>query len=141
MEGYAGDGKPIGRPGNVQGYYHWPGAEQNVSSARDLAGYLALQLGELPNDPVLREAIELSHRGVASIREGVLQAQAWEVHHGAEKVIGKNGGLNNASSFIGLAPSKRNGVVVLMNRGEVNLWDAGYSILLRLSEAEGSAQN
>ena len=136
VQGYAGDGKPIGRPGNVQGYYHWPGTAQMFSSARDLAKFLTLQLGELPSDPALRDAIALSHRGVATIRDGVLQAQAWEVHHGAETVIGKNGGLNNASSFIELAPAKGNGVVVLMNRGDLNLWDAGYAILHRLSETE-----
>ena len=28
VQGYAGDGKPIGKPGNMQGYYHWPGTGQ-----------------------------------------------------------------------------------------------------------------
>ncbi len=55
---------------------------------------------------------------------------------GAQVSYRDRGGLNNASSFIGLASAKGNGVVVLMNRGDLNLWDAGYAILLRLSEAE-----
>ena len=136
MQGYSGDGKPIGRPANVQGYYHWPGTEQMFSSARDMAAFMAAQLSELQIDSALREAIDLSHRPVASIRPGVLQAQAWEIHRGAETIIGKNGGLNNASSFIGISLGKQNGIVILMNRGELNLWDLGYAILSRLSEAE-----
>lgn len=134
VQGYDGGGKPIGKPGNVQGYYRWLGTEQMFSSARDMAVFLAAQLGELPHDPQLRQALELAQRPVAPMRPGVMQAQAWEVHHDA--IVGKNGGLNNASSYIGMIPRRQLGVVILMNRGDLNLWDAGYAILTRLSELQ-----
>ena len=139
VQGYSGKGTPIGKPGNVQGYYHWPGAGQMFSSARDMAKFIEAQLGELPLDTHLRDAINLSHQPVTAIRPQVMQAQAWEVHQGAETIIGKNGGLNNTSSYIGMIPSKRLGVVILINRGDLNTWDIGYPILERLMKLQSSA--
>ena len=48
VQGYSGSGKPIGTPGNMQGYYHWPGTGQMFSTARDMAIFLTAQLGEGP---------------------------------------------------------------------------------------------
>jgi beta-lactamase class C len=138
VQGYSGKGEPIGKPGNMQGYYHWPGTGQMFSSARDMAAFLTAQLGEAPDDPLLREAIELSHREIARTdREPhIMQAQAWEVHHVANTIIDKNGGLNNTTTYIGMIPEKRIGVVVLINRGELNGRDVGHPILLRLASPE-----
>jgi beta-lactamase class C len=136
VQGYSGDGKPIGRPGNVQGFYHWPGTEQMFSSTRDLAKFLAVQLGEGQYVSALRQAMALTHQPVAQIRPGVMQGQAWEVHQAAEIIIGKNGGLNNASSFIGMILNRRLGLVLLSNQGDLNAWDIGYPILLRLAEGQ-----
>jgi len=139
VQGYAGDGKPIGRPGNVQGYYRWPGTEQMFSSARELATFLTWQLDTSTHDPVVAQAVALTRRPVAQIRPKVMQAHAWELHPaGAETVVGKNGGLNNASSFVGMIPTLRLGVVILSNQGDVNAWDIGYPILHRLAEGAGS---
>ena len=132
VQGYTGKNEPIGKPGNVQGYYHWPGTEQMFSSARDLGKFIGVQLGGSGDDPHLRGAIDLTHQTVASIRPQVMQAQAWEVHYGAETTIGKNGGLNNTSSYIGMMPGKRLGIAILINRGELNTWDVGYTIWSRL---------
>jgi len=37
--GYSEEGEAIGAPGDVQGYYHWPGTAQMYSSARDMAAF------------------------------------------------------------------------------------------------------
>lgn len=134
VQGYSGEGEPIGKPGDVQGYYHWPGTAQMYSSARDLAHFVAVLLGEVPQEQALREAVALSHRPVATIRPGVRQAHAWEVHEGAETIIGKNGGLNNVTTYVGLIRAKRLGLVILMNRGELNAWEFAYPILMRVAE-------
>jgi beta-lactamase class C len=141
VQGYSGIGKPIGKPGNMQGYYHWPGTGQMFSSARDMAAFLTAQLGEAPDDPFLHEAIELSHREVAgSDREPhIRQALAWEVHHVAHTIVDKNGGLNNITTYIGMIPEKRIGAVILVNRGNLNGRDVGHPILLRLAASEGAA--
>jgi beta-lactamase class C len=141
VQGYSWDGKPIGKPGNVQGYYHWPGTTQMFSSARDMAIFLMAQMGELEVDPVLRDAIQLAHQEVASTdREPhIRQAQAWEVHHRAATIVDKNGGLENTTSYIGFIPGKRLGIVILINRGRLNGRDFGHPILLRLALPDSSA--
>jgi beta-lactamase class C len=143
VQGYDGEGKPIGTPGNMQGYYYWPGTGQMFSSARDMARLLAGHMGELPLDRSLERAIALTHHEALGIRPNVMQAQAWEVHHVGLPMIDKNGGLNNTTIYIGLIPGKRLGVVILINRGDLNGRDFGHAILLRLaalSEAAGQTQ-
>ncbi len=138
VQGYSGEGKPIGKPGDMQGYYHWPGTGQMFSSLRDMSRFLAAHLLELPIDPALAHAIKLTHQEVAPIESTHGQAQAWEVHHPHWPIIDKNGGLNNTTSYIGFIPKNRLGVVILMNRGNLNGRDFGHDILLRLSRAESA---
>ena len=137
VQGHARDGSPIGKPGDMQGYYHWPGTGQMFSSARDLARLIAAALGETPADPELAAAMAFSHRELAPIEEraGVRigTAMAWELHHREPTIIDKNGGLNNSTTYIGMIPQRRLGVVLLINRGELNGRDYGQPILLRLA--------
>ncbi len=143
VQGYSGEGRPIGKPGNMQGYYYWPGTGQMFSSASDMARLLAAHLGELPLNPALQRAIKMTHQETLVIRPNVMQAQAWEVHHLALPIIDKNGGLNNTTTYIGMIPDKRLGVVILMNRGNTDGRDFGHAILLRLAalaEAAGQTQ-
>jgi beta-lactamase class C len=138
VQGYSGFGKPIGKPGDMQGYYHWPGTGQMFSSARDLAAFLAIQLGEAAGDPLLAEAIALTHKEVAPIEAHNSQAMAWEVHHRVLTIIDKNGGLNNTTTYVGMIPQHRLGAVILINRGELNGRDFGHPILLRLALPDGT---
>ena len=133
VQGYSGDGKPIGKPGNMGGYYHWPGTEQMFSSARDMATFLAAQLGEGPDDDALQDAIELTHQQVTVIEPPAAQAHAWEIHYVGETIVDKNGGLHNSTTYIGMIPRRRFGVVILVNRGDLNGRDIGHSILRRLA--------
>ncbi len=140
VQGYGGDGRPIGKPGNMQGYYYWPGTSQMFSSARDMARLLAAHMGELSLDPALQRGIAMTHEEALLIRPNVMQAQAWEVHHVGLPIIDKNGGLNNTTSYIGMIPGKRLGVVILMNRGDANGRDFGHAILLRLAALSQAAE-
>jgi beta-lactamase class C len=107
------------------------------STARDLARLLALHLGELPLDPLLRETLELTHQEVVPVRPDVMQAQAWEVHHGPVTIIDKNGGLSNVTAYIGMIPNKRLGTVILINRGDLDGRHFGNPILQRLALPDG----
>jgi beta-lactamase class C len=140
VQGYGGDGKPIGKPGNMQGYYYWPGTSQMFSSARDMARLLAAHMGELAVDPALQRATAMTHHEALAIRPNVMQAQAWEVHHVGLPIIDKNGGLNNTTTYVGMIPEKRLGVVILMNRGDANGRDFGHAILLRLAALSQAAE-
>src|SRR5262245_58180119 len=140
VQGYSEDGEAIGAPGDVQGYYHWPGTAQMYSSARDMARFLAANLGELPIDPALQAAMQHTQHGIFPVSRRVTQGLAWEVDRGPPLIIEKNGGLNNTTSYIGMMPGEKLGVVILSNRGSNN---AGARIgrrimlgLVALSSAE-----
>src|SRR5262245_66537543 len=49
VQGYNADARPVGEPGNQQGPFNWPGTGQLYSSARDMATFLAANLGALPD--------------------------------------------------------------------------------------------
>jgi beta-lactamase class C len=118
VQGYADDGRPVGLPGDQQSYFDFPGTGQMYSSAHDLAVFLAAELGELPLDPVLRDAMLLTQQPVFQISPRNAQAMAWEVNaFGGPTIVDKPGGLDNASTYIGLVPGRKLGLVILSNRG------------------------
>ena len=57
VQGYAVDSHPVGQPGNEQGIFNWPGTGQMYSSARDMAVFLAANLGALPDNRPLQDAM------------------------------------------------------------------------------------
>jgi beta-lactamase class C len=132
-QGYGDDGSPIGEPGDQQGYYHWPGTSQMYSSARDMAVFLAANLGELPIDRSLRDAMTLAHRSVLTIGPREQQALAWEIIAERPVIVEKYGGLNNASSYIAMMPSRKVGVVILGNRGNLYPSEPGRRIMLEIA--------
>jgi beta-lactamase class C len=67
VQGYSEDGEPIGKPGDQQTYYDWPGTGQMFSSARDMAVFLAANLGELTDHRPLQEAMQFAQQGVFAI--------------------------------------------------------------------------
>jgi beta-lactamase class C len=134
VQGYDEDGYPIGEPGDQQTFYHWRGTSQMYSSTRDLAVFLAANLGELPLERSLRDAIALAHRGVLPIGPHNRQALAWEIidEAAAPSIVEKYGGLNNASAYIGMMPSRKLGIVILTNRANQYPNVVGRQIMLEL---------
>jgi len=132
-------GGRVGKPGNVQSFYHWPGTGQMFSSARDMATFLAAQLGEVSEPPLLRQAVALAHKPIGANPPNFLQAQAWEVRPGALTIVDKNGALDNTSSYIGLAPERQLGMVIMTNRGDQYVAKVGRRTLLRLGLPEDVA--
>src|SRR5262249_1667962 len=118
VQGYEEDGTAIGEPGDQQGYYHWPGTSQMYSSARDIAPFLAANMGEVAVTPALAAAMDLAQQGVFAINARDTQALAWEITRGKDPtIVSKYGGLNNASAYIGMMPNRKLGIVILSNRG------------------------
>jgi beta-lactamase class C len=137
VQGYADNSEPIGKPGEQGSYYRWPGTGQMYSSPRDMAIFLAANLGEFPVEPSLREAMTLAHQGVFRIGTRNWQALAWETTSGTEPtIIEKYGGLNNASAYIGMMPSRKMGIVILGNRGNQYPNECGRRILVELAARE-----
>lgn len=140
VQGYSDRGMAIGPPGNQQSYFDFPGTGQMFSSARDLATFLSACLDGRVRDPQLRDALRMTQREMFRVSEKFGQAMAWEnVRLDGLDIIDKPGGLNNASAYMGLVPSRKVGVLLLANRGEFPHEIARYEVLPALSAIAGTA--
>ena len=140
VQGYNSDAQPVGEPGNQQGMFNWPGTGQMYSSARDMARFLAANLGALPDNAPLRDAMALAQQGVFSVGPRFTQALAWQrVTNGDLVIVDKNGGLNNTATYIGMIPQRRLGIVILSNCGGEPATRIGRQIMLALARSPALA--
>jgi beta-lactamase class C len=136
VQGYNADARPVGEPGDQQGVFQWPGTGQMYSSARDMAVFLAANLGVLPDHRPLEEAMAFAQTGMFTVNPRFTQALAWElVHNGDITFVDKNGGLSNTSTYIGMIPGKRLGIVILSNCGGEPATRIGRQIMLALARS------
>jgi beta-lactamase class C len=135
VQGYSPMGKPVGRPGEEGGTFQWLGSGQIYSSSRDMATFLAANLGELPGHGPIENAMAFAHQGVFTVSPRFKIGLAWQiVSAGNLTIIDKNGGLNNTSTYIGFAPQQKLGVVILVNRGKQHATGIGRQILHALAQ-------
>jgi beta-lactamase class C len=140
VQGYNRDGNPVGEPGNIQGIFNWPGTGQMFSSARDMAIFLAANLGALPGNRDLQQAMALAQQRVFTVRPRFTQALAWQVvRNGELTIVDKNGGLNNTSTYIGMIPQQKLGIVILSNCGGEPATRIGRQIMLALARSNATA--
>jgi beta-lactamase class C len=135
VQGYGPGGRPVGRPGMEGGTFEWPGSGQIYSSSRDMATLLAANLGELPGHGPIENAMAFAHQGVFKVSSRLTIGLAWQiVSAGNFNIIDKNGGLNNTSTYIGFAPQRKLGVVILVNRGKQHATGIGRQIIHALAQ-------
>src|SRR5258708_18819302 len=78
------------------------------SSARDMAVFLAANLGVLPDHRPLEEAMAFAQTGMFTVNPRFTQALAWQlVHNGDITFVDKNGGPRNTPTHIRMIPPKR----------------------------------
>jgi beta-lactamase class C len=139
VQGYSPGGRPGGRPGEEDGTFEWPGSGQIYSSSRDMATFLAANLGELPGHGPIENAMAFAHQGVFTVGPRLTIGLAWQiVSAGNFTIIDKNGGLNNTSTYIGFAPQRKLGVVILVNRGKQHATGIGRQILHALAQEQST---
>jgi beta-lactamase class C len=74
-----------------------------------------------------------AQQGVFTKGPRFTQALAWQiVRNGDLTIVDKNGGLNNTSTYIGMIPEKRLGIVILSNCGGEPATRIGRQIMLSL---------
>jgi beta-lactamase class C len=135
VQGYGAKGRPVGAPGEEQGALSFPSAGQIHSSARDMAALLTASLGELGDHRALEDAMALAQRGVFTVSPQFTQALAWQVVKGDSiTIVEKNGGLNNSSTYIGMVPQKKIGLLILSNRWRQPATRVGREILYELAQ-------
>src|SRR6266513_2210047 len=134
-QGYSPMGKPIGPPGQESGGFQWPGAGQIYSSSRDMATFLAANMGELLDRRPMENAMARAQQPVFTVNPHFKQGLAWQdVSAGNLTIVDKNGGLPNTSTYIGFAPQQKLGVVILVNRGKQRATGIGRQILHALAQ-------
>jgi len=137
VQGYSPMGKPIGPPGQETGVFQWPGAGQIYSSSRDMATFLAANMGELPEHRPMENAMDLAQQPAFTVNAHLKLGLAWQnVTGGNLKILDKNGGLNNTSTYIGFAPQQKLGIVILVNRGKQHATGIGRQILHALAQEQ-----
>ena len=135
VQGYSSQGQPIGNPGVEGGAFEWPGSGQIYSSARDMATFLTANMGELANHGPMENAMTLAQQPVFTVNPHFKQALAWQdITSGNLTILDKNGGLPNTSTWIGFAPQRKLGVVILVNRGKQHATAIGRQILHALAQ-------
>ena len=74
--------------------------------------------------------------GMFTVKERFTQALAWQlVRNGDLTFVDKNGGLSNTSTYIGMVPGKRLGIVILSNCGGEPATRIGRQIMLALARS------
>ncbi|MBO0695944.1 MAG: serine hydrolase [Verrucomicrobia bacterium] len=139
VQGYNPSGRPLGPPGMEGGTFAWPAAGQIYSSSHDMATFLVANLGELPGHGAIENAMAFAQQPVFTVSARLTIGLAWQnVHTGNFTIIDKNGGLGNTSTYIGFAPQKRLGVVILVNRGKQQATIYGRQIIHALAQDQSA---
>jgi beta-lactamase class C len=142
VQGYGSQGQPIGNPGMEGGDFEWPGSGQIYSPARDMATFLTANMGELANHGPMENAMALTQQPVFTVNPHFRQALAWQnVTSGNLTILDKNGGLPNTSTWIGFAPQRHIGAVILCNRGKQPATRIGRQLLHALAQDQSQPSN
>jgi beta-lactamase class C len=100
-----------------------------------MAIFLVANLGELPGHGPIQNAMAFAHQPVFTVSPRLKLGLAWQnVPSGNFTIIDKNGGLNNTSTYIGFAPQRKLGVVILVNRGKQHATGIGRQIIHALAQ-------
>lgn len=130
VQGYGENGQPVPRTPNRG----WPAGGYLCSSGRDMAQFLMANLGECPDRPKVTKAMQFAQQPFFKVSDRMAQGLAWQrVDLGGELVIDTNGGLSGTSTYIGMIPQRKIGVVVMANRGKSQATQVGRQLLLRLA--------
>jgi beta-lactamase class C len=142
VQGYGSQGQPIGNPGMEGGDFEWPGSGQIYSPARDMVTFLTANMGELANHGPMENAMALTQQPVFTVNPHFRQALAWQnVTSGNLTILDKNGGLPNTSTWIGFAPQRHIGAVILCNRGKQPATRIGRQLLHALAQEQSQPSN
>jgi len=142
VQGYSPQGQPSGKPGMEGGDFQWRGSGQIYSSARDMAAFLAANMGELADHGAIESAMGFAQQSVFTVSPRLKIGLAWQiVSSGNLSILDKNGGLNNTSTYVGFAPQRKLAVVILVNRGKQHATGIGRQILHALAQENSEPSN
>jgi beta-lactamase class C len=107
-----------------------------------MAAFLAANMGELAGHGAIENAMAFAQQPVFTVSPRLKLGLAWQnVSSGSLRILDKNGGLNNTSTYIGFAPQRKLGVVILVNRGKQHATGIGRQILHALAQEKSEPSN
>lgn len=134
MDNYAQGYSPTGKPVRHYELNAWPAGGALRSTSRDMLKFLKANL-DLEGPELLRNAMQLAQQGIFKVNENLTLSLGWQRFKKENLlIIDKNGGVPGFSSYIGMIPAKKMGIVILANKSKVQATGLGRKILLSLSE-------
>ena len=79
VQGYNPQGQPLGKPGMEGGNFEWRGSGQIYSSARDMATFLAANLGDLADHSPIESAMAFTQQPVFKVSPRLSIGLAWQI--------------------------------------------------------------
>jgi beta-lactamase class C len=139
VQGYSPQGQPSGKPGMEGGTFQWRGSGQIYSSARDMATFLAANMGELADHGPIESAMGFAQQPVFKISPRLSIGLAWQVvSSGNLSILDKNGGLNNTSTYVGFAPQRK---LAEVNNTRPGLADRSYTHSRKKNQSPRTKEN
>lgn len=130
--GYNQGNKPAAR----WGLNAWPAGGALRSTSSDMLKFLKANLnvqGAGPQD--LLKAMQFAQQGQFKANDKLTLGLGWQRFQGEKFLfIDKNGGVPGFSSYIGMIPEKKIGIVILANRGKTQSTTIGREILSKLAK-------
>jgi beta-lactamase class C len=110
----------------------WPGGGALRSTSRDMLKFLIANMDE-GGPKELRKAMQLAQQGVYKVNNRLTMGLGWQRYAQHNYFfIDKNGGVDGFSSYIGIVPSRKVGIVILTNKGKTQITYLGRHLLARL---------
>jgi len=133
VQGYG----PMGHPVEHSPIGGWPAGGRLSSSGRDMAEFLVANLGEREDLHRITKAMQIAQEPRFKVSEQMTLGLAWQrAKLQGELVIDKNGGLPGTSTYIGMLPERKIGVVVMANRGKCKATGIGRKLLFAVAGKE-----
>jgi beta-lactamase class C len=135
MNKYAQGYSPQGRPTRKWSKSVWPAGGALRSTPADMLKFLEANLG-VGVSQSLQKAIQIAQKGYYKVNDHLTMGLAWQrVETKGLLLIDKNGGVPGFSSYIGMIPEKKIGIVILANKSKAECTKIGRLLLLRLAKA------
>lgn len=117
-QGYSRNGKPVPFRESPNA---WPAGGALYSSSFDMLKFLKANLGIGDTSSELLAAMQLAQKSYFKVNEKLEMGLGWQrVFLDGHLLIEKNGGVPGFSSYIGMVPAKKIGIVILTNKAKIN---------------------
>lgn len=134
MSRYAQGYSPQGNLAKMFPLNAWAAGGALRSTSRDMLNFLMANLGVKGPENII-QAMQFAQQGLVKVNDRLTMGLGWQrVNDEGLLLVDKNGGVEGFSSYIGMLPSKKMGIVILANKGKTQITSLGRKILVQLGK-------